>query len=281
MKTYTNSLYMIFILLFFINCTTDTESIENDLQTTTIEQSENTTSDSTEGSLSYFGLTPGDTWTYNVFIDDSFSSEDILTVVDPVITDGIEFSDFEASVGNTGFMTNVISNGLVIEESGVLTYSGVLEFPLDDTNVITIEVNDAIVYDPSQGTGTVLSEISQSMEQNVMGFQLTINTIITTQQLDNDQTDVIVEDFVFENVIKSNLIVNAEITTTLAGIPVTIMAPQDVYNVTNHYAQDIGLVASWVDFQYELEDLGVDLPFPQSLVSTTDQVLSAFDVTLN
>jgi len=94
------------------------------------------------------------------------------------------------------------------------------------------------------------------MEQNVMGFQLTINTIITTQQLDNDQTDVIVDDFVFENVIKSNLIVNAEITTTLAGIPVTIMAPQDVYNVTNHYAQDIGLVASWVDFQYELEDLG-------------------------
>jgi len=279
---YSYSFACLFVLtLFFINCTTDEESIENDSQTIAEVQNQDATSNTTEGGLSYFGLAPGDTWTYDIFIDGDFSSEDVLTVVAPVIVEGVEFSDFEASTGTTGFMTNVLANGLVIEESGVLTYSGVLEFPLDDTNVITIEVNNAIVYDPSQETGTVLSEINQSMEQNVMGFQLTINTTITTRQLDNDQIDVTVEDFVFENVIKSNLTVNAEITTTLAGIPVTILAPQNIYNVTNHYAQDIGLVASWVDFQYELEDLGFDLPFPDSLVSTTDQVLSSFDVIMN
>ena len=275
------NLYILSILVSLfvcIACTTDAEVTEDDSVNAITSETAATTENAAQGSLSYYSLTPGDNWTYDVFIDGNFSSEDVVTVVDPVIVDGLEFTDFEAAVPNTGFMTNVLANGLVQENNSVLTYSGVLEFPLDDTNVITIDVDNAIVYDPSQESGTVLSEISQSMDQDVMGFLLTIDTVITTQQLDNDQTDVTVGDFVFDNVIKSNLTVNATITTTVAGIPFTILEPQDVYNVTNHYAQNVGLVASWVDFQYELEDLGFELPFPESLATATDQVLTAFDV---
>ncbi len=287
---YQNYFFVLLIMTLCYSCNTDYLSeIEEEVidipataESTSSQDTEaNDQEQGAEGNNSFFSLVPGDNWTYDIMINGEFESEDIITVVDPVVIDGESFSDFETSAGSTGFMSQVLANGLAQEVGSSFVYSGALEFPLDDMTSIMIEINDAVVYDSAQASGTVLSEINQTMEQTIMGFPLTIETTLITTQLDNDQTDVTIGAFVFPNVIKANITVDAEITVAIAGIPFTLLEPQQIYSVTNHYAQDVGMVASWVHFQYELEDLGVDLPFPLTLESTTDQVLTAFDVDSN
>jgi len=64
-------------------------------------------------------------------------------------------------------------------------------------------------------------------------------------------------------------------------IEVLILDTQNVLEITNHYAKDIGLVRSEADISYSLEDfsqIGITLPIAGSLNATSVQELDTYVV---
>ncbi|RMB60507.1 hypothetical protein EAX61_06710 [Dokdonia sinensis] len=226
-----------------------------------------------ESTKSYFSTTQGNRWVYDVSVDQMPATRDTLIVVAPVNQDGTQFTDLEASETSTGFMTGLLSNGLITEDNARLTYTGSITVPVDPTNPFTIDIPASVVYDESQIAGTVLSVNEQTITQDLNGFPITIDVTAETRQLGVVQ-NYTVGTMTFDSVIQSELAVSATISTVVVGIPVTVLVPQEVLVATNTYAEDIGLVDSTVSFQYEFIDLtpfGITFPFPPTASNVTTQ----------
>jgi hypothetical protein len=128
--------------------------------------------------------------------------------------------------------------------------------------------------------GRELYSTTGSTTQTVQGFDLDINYEVTTVQ-QADIAQMTVEGMSYTEVIHSQLIINASITTAVFTQQVPLLTPQDVIVIDNYWAKDIGLIKSENQLDYMLEDfssLGV-LPVPQSAQILTVQSLTGF--TLN
>lgn len=222
---------------------------------------------------SYFSTTEGNGWIYDVSVDQMPATKDTLTVTTHVNQGGTQFADFEASTTSTGFMTGLLSNGLITEDNARLTYTGALSIPVDPMNPIIIDIPATVVYDASITSGTVLGVNEQTITQDLNGFPLTIEVTAISRQLGLVE-NYMVGTMTFDNAIQSELAISATISTVVVGIPVTVLVPQEVLVATNTYAEDIGLVDSTVNFQYEFIDLtpfGIMLPFPPAASNVTTQ----------
>lgn len=223
--------------------------------------------------LSYYALKTNDRLIYDVSTGEMEATKDTLTVVAPVMQDDQIFADLEASETSTGFMSNLLGGGLLLEENAQLVYSGTLTIAVDPENPFTVEIPSSIVYDEAVAAGVQLSSNNQTITQEIDGQPITIDVIATTRQL-NIIENYTVNGFTFESAIQSELTVNATISTEIFGITVTLLEAQDVVVATNFYGQDTGLVDSTVNFQYEFVDLspfGIELPFPSAASNVSTQ----------
>jgi len=278
------------LFLAVASCDSEDDSTETPDTTSQTDDSDDDTGDGTDDDtddqndqmepLSYFSLTAGDQWNYESTTDMNETTQDTLSVIGDVIIDDVMFKDLEVNMENGGFMTGLFSTGGLREENTILEYSGAISFPLDDMNTIDIEIPLLKLYDESIPQGMLIDQIEQVVEQEIDGTPITVTTVVSSYSQGLNQ-NVTINGFPFESTINSNLTINATITATLLGITVTVLEPQDILVVENAYAQNIGLVSSDLNFNYEFVDLsalGITLPFPQTGSGTSQQLVVDYEV---
>ncbi len=238
-----------------------------------------------EEQFSYFPLSQGTFWTYNN-VSQQTNTRDSLYVAGTEVVNGNSYTNLDAQTPANAFMTQVLSRSLIREDNSKLIINGEIGGPpVDGFPEITIPLNDVILYDTEADSGSELSQITGEISQEVQGYPITIDYIVTSQQ-DQSLGTHTVNGIDFTDVISSKIIINLTITLSLEinGIPLDlpILDPtsQDIVVVTNYYAKDIGLIDSNVLVEYSLVDLsqtGIDLPIPQEDSQTATQKIDTYE----
>jgi hypothetical protein len=230
--------------------------------------------------FSYFPLSVANNWDYDVVTGTDTSSES-LTVASVT---GNSYTLTANPATPVGFMTRILSGGALIAESGKLIGNGTIDFGLQGLNNFNVTITNGTLYDQNASAGTELYSTTGSTTQTIQRFDLDINYEVTTVQ-QAEVAQMTVEGMSYTEVIHSQLIINASITTdvSIAGFTqqIPLLAPQDVIVIDNYWAKDIGLIKSENQLDYMLEDfssLGVTLPVPQSAQILTVQSLTGYTV---
>ena len=239
----------------------------------------------------YFPLTVNNNWTYDVETSDGTNtntSTDVITVDGTSVIDGNTYYDMSMSVGSTGIMSQLMDQNLFRNESGILFMDGQFSLPLSELggNDITVSIDDAELFNQSSTNGTVLSSIPGTTSQTISGFDLTITYTLKTVQGETITSHTTNDGTSYSNVIKSDIIVEGKVVTNIdvAGVtvPVTLLNTQDLYTITNYYAENLGLIDSDATFTYTLEDFsgfGITLPIPETANVETTQSVTNYSVT--
>jgi len=235
-----------------------------------------------EETFNYFPLTSGTYWTYTNEADQEITT-DSLYVSGTEDLNGVSYTVLGAEQPVTGFMTSILSESLVRATDTKLILNGELGAPpVDGFPDITIPLNDVALYDTQASTGTLLSEVTGEIEQEVDGIPILIGFTISSVQGETLENGL--GDFTDTTVLTSKIIVNLSITAAIeiipgTVIPIPILQAQDVVTTTNYFADEIGLINSDTLIEYELEDLsalGIDLPIPAEDSRTATQAIDNF-----
>jgi len=231
-----------------------------------------------EDTFNYFPLTVGTYWTYDNASDQG-ATRDSLYVAGTTALNGVDYTVLDAALPVTGFMTSLLSESMVRTTGTALLLNGTLGGPpVNGFPELTIVLDDVILYDTQASAGTLLSEVSGEVTQDVNGIPIVVGYTISTVQGETLANGF--GNFTNTTVLTSDMIVNLSIAAAVEIIPGTvIMIPilqaQDVVVTTNYFADQIGLIYSDTLIEYVLEDLsglGIDLPIPpeDSRVTTQD-----------
>jgi len=231
-------------------------------------------------------LTVNNSWTYDVNTDTGTppvtNSTDIITADGTVIIDSKEYTDMSMSAGSTGIMSTMLDQNNLRNEGGITYMNGNFNFPLSQLggSDIIIALDDTKIIDQNVADGTTLSTINGTTNQTIATFDLAITYTLTTIQRE-ELTSHTVNSETYNNVIASDIIISATVTTNVGGLNFTLLPQQDVYVIKNYYADGIGLIDSNANFTYNLADLSalpVTIPIPETATVITTQQITAHTI---
>jgi hypothetical protein len=241
----------------------------------------NDNDDNLTNSGNYFPLTLDNYWNYNVTnsnldLNQSQSTRDSLYV-----------NEYGLAINGiaTGTMNTILTQMDLTRTATRLSGTGNITFPFEGLDDFQIGVTDAQFYNTTVSTNNPLSSVEGIIEQTIEGLPITASyTLKTTQGA--SFPSLFLNSINYENVIESSIILELTITTQVEVIPgnfieVLILDTQNVLEISNHYAKDIGLVQSEADISYHLEDfssIGITLPVAGSLNATSLQTLDTYVV---
>lgn len=233
----------------------------------------------TNTNFNYLPLTINNNWEYEITngIDTSTETLSVSSV------SGNEYSCSSNPSAAVGFMTNVLTGGTLKVESGSLIASGTIDFSLQVLDNFSVTITDGTLYDQNKNPNTELYTTSGTTSQTIQGYEIDVNYEASTKQLANI-AQMTVEGVTYTDVIHSQLIINAAITTEITVVipqQIPLMTSQDIIVLDNYWAKDTGLIKSDSQLDYMLQDLSsfnLSLPIPQSASILTEQNLISFTV---
>jgi hypothetical protein len=224
----------------------------------------------------YMPLEQGNNWQYEVETGNMQSLEEMR-----VERQTGEDYEMESDQQNPeGLMTNVMTGGTLTISDNRLLSSGSFIFDFQGVQDLNIDITDAPLYDQNQRSGTLLYTKPFFVERVIQNFDTDIEYSVSTVQL-GDIASLEVNGTNYDNVIHSQLIINARIGTVLGSTTVNLLEPQNIIIVDNFWAENVGLIKSDTTFSYQLEDLSgfnIDLMVPQAATILTTQDLLSFTV---
>jgi len=234
----------------------------------------------------YYPLAIDNYWNYdvtnrNLDLNETQNSRDSLYV------SSANGNSFGLAVNGiaTGTMNTILTQMSLMPSDNRLSGTGSVTFPFEGLEDFQIGVNNVVFYDTNTAVNATLSAVEGVLEQMVEGLPIIANyTLRTVQGLISESMFLNNENYT--NIIESRIIIELTITTNIEVIPgslieVLILDTQDVLDITNYYAEDIGLVRSEADISYVLEDfsqIGITLPIAGSLNASSVQILSTYSV---
>jgi len=246
----------------------------------------NDNDDNATNSGNYFPLTLNNYWNYNV-TNSNLNLNQTQNTRDSLYVSTANNGEFGLAVNGiaTGTMNTFLTQMDIKRTSTTLMGSGSLILPFEGLDDIQVSVNDVIVYDLNATTNETLSLVEGTIEQTLEGLPIkTVYTLKTTQGVMTPS--IFLNNVSYDNVIESSITLVATITTEVEVIPgsfieVLILDTQNVLEISNHFAKDIGLVSSDADISYNLEDfsqIGITLPIAGSLNANSLQALDTYFV---
>ena len=210
--------------------------------------------ENSQNNTNYFPLATSNSWNYqNTFTSqdqDDMESEETLTVTDSSEVGGNTLYEFETSNPlNAAPTTNALSNGSLYKQNSSLIYNGAFGLGLPEFPELNFEIQDGKIYDKNASAGTELFAFSDTLQESIEGAPILINYTITSVM--NESFEVLeVNNEIYEDVISSTLNVNMVITTEV-GIPPNFLEEEEVVEVTNYFAKDVGLIQSETDINFK------------------------------
>ncbi|WP_034058544.1 hypothetical protein [Lacinutrix jangbogonensis] len=280
-----NAFFILFTALLFVSCSSNDDSTPEPVAVPLLTGN-------------YFPSNLNDLWIYNVESTNSedatldFTETDLLTVNS---TTGNNFT-LEANNGTTpsnGTMSTFLVNGNLTRTDDSLLYNGSIEVPeeLSDFFDTAIVINNAELYNLNAAVNEELFTNSgsetETLDLNGTMIPLTINYTLSTTKLNSSNT-LTVDGEVFNDVIKSNMSLNMEVTATFSvlGQQITrsVLDAQDVMSIDYYFSKNVGLIkadatqgytinASFILF---LEGLSIDIGLPTSVTITNNQEIDGY-----
>ncbi len=267
--------YTLFIALFLLCSCSDDDTTINETPNNPII------------SGNYFPTSLDRYWNYDVEMNSSETTEPILST-DELTVETINNNSFMLSTNNNlpanGTMNGILVSGTLTNLESTLSLNGTLDLPAELSELIDFDItlNNAILYDTTAESNTLLFTLSDEITQDIEGFPVTINYEVKSKSL-NFYNTITLNNEAYTNVIESEISLNLGASTTIAvgGIPinVNILVPQDLLVITSYYAKNIGLVHAESQFNYEINPIileQIDLDIPASASATNIQVLTSY-----
>ncbi|MEO9953862.1 chorismate synthase [Nonlabens sp.] len=231
----------------------------------------------TNTDFNYFPLSVTNTWDFEITTGTDTPSNESLTVE---TVSGTEFTLISDPIAPTGFMTRILSGGALKSENGALIGNGNIDFGLQGLNNFNVAIENGTLYDQNANINAELFSTTGTTSQTVDGYDLDITYEVRTVQQE-DIAQMVVEGITYSDIIHSQLIINATVTTDILTQQIALLTPQDVIVINNYWSRDIGLIKSDNQLNYQLSDFssfGFTLPVPQSASILTTQNLVTYTV---
>ena len=251
MKLYSNSkLVALFILLIsIVSCSSSDDDNGEDIPNDT----------------NYFPLVVNNSWEYNTIVTspgvNDFVSQETLTLNNSSQQNGNTIYEFETdNPVNAAPTTSALSQGSVYKSGNSLFYTGAFGLGIPDLPSLNFNIEDAPIYQKNSPLGEELFSISDTQQEQIEGFPITISYTLSTETSENFST-LEVNGTSYNDVISSKIIVNVEIEVSITDpIPanVPILPAQNAVIITNYFAKDIGLIKSETNTEFEF----IDVPIP-------------------
>ena len=236
---------------------------------------ENDNPDENPSISNHFPLNTENSWTYNnetAYQDGTVeNSQETISVASSTETQGVTYYTLESDAlpMDQGFVTGLLTNGELTAAESQLIFDGEWTedlniFGLTNAGNLTIPLSNIILYDINANIGDVLSEKSDEFTQdiNIQGADIPFTFVYTiTSTQEEFLESYTVGDQSFEDVISAEVVVNIEIYANyFVNIP--ILNSQDAIVIKNYYANNVGLIFSTTDVNYQFEN--INLPtFPE------------------
>jgi len=219
----------------------------------------------------HFPLNTDNSWTYNNQTTNqngnSTSSQETITVASSSEMQGVTYYTLasDASPMEQGFVTGLLTNGELTAAESQLIFDGEYNIPLSDLGLagaenLSIPLANIILYDIDANTGDILTENDNQLTQNlpvpgIGEFPFTFEYTITSTQSDFLESYTVGEE-TYNDVISATVVLELEVHTNV-GVNITVLAPQDAIQITNYYANNVGLIYSNTDVHYQFEDINL------------------------
>lgn len=216
----------------------------------------------------YFPAANSYQWTYLNTTDvgqQQNENEETITAKDTTVSNVSAYA-FTTNVAlkEQGAMTLLLTNGYVAKEDGKLIFNGYLSMTIPELNqTIAIPVTDLMLYDKQAGTGIPLSTLADSYTQdftfNGLTVPVTIDYILETSQGEAQATfNNGLHDY--DDVISSNLKLSISASATIMGMSLDVIPNQEVLQMTNYFANTVGLILSDTNIHLEFSDQLSQIP---------------------
>lgn len=244
------------------------------LVTTLVSCSSDDSSNDTEEVVSnHFPLTVGNSWTYNnetAYEDGTFdNSQETISVASSNAAQGVTYYSLTSNLPplQQGFVTGILTNGELTAADNQLIYNGELsinlsEMGIPDAENLTIPLVNVIMFDADANTGnTLTADLDNSFTQSIP-VQGTDIPFTFEYDLETFQGDFLesytANEMSFEDVFSADIIVTIEINANFSGITIPVLDSQEAIQITNYYADNVGMIYSETAINYNFE--AINLP---------------------
>lgn len=231
----------------------------------------------------FLPLDEGNYWVYNVESQNT-SGQDHLYIAGTETINGKVYDKFTTQETPLGFFSNSLYNNKMRQDGDKLMVTGETQFAFAEGVPLNISVTDFVIFKENAASGEVLGTTSGTITQEIQGYTMQINYVLTTKAAGDVATHT-AGTHTYNNVKKVETILNLSIVspTVIAGVPfnATIMPAQNVVVSTQYYAKEIGVVHVETDINYNLADFtqfNVTLPVPQSFSDHQEEILDNYNV---
>lgn len=226
----------------------------------------------------FLPLTSGNYWVYDVqgSLQDG---RDSLYVANDTVIGSNTYKKLKTRFLASGFFSGALGNNGVRVSGDELLVSGSATIPFSEEFPVSIAISDFTIFKEGAANNTQLDNVSGTINQTYEGIPLNLDYALTTIAKENLAT-YSVNNQTYTNVKRVETKLSLEISATITGIPfpITLMNDQDVLVSSQYYAEGIGVVHVDTAFQYQLEQLPIELPIPQSGSESQEEILVDYEV---
>lgn len=228
----------------------------------------------------YFPLVINNSWDYQNTVSapnqNDVVNQETLSISNSTLVGANTTFEFETTNPvNSAPTTLALSNGFLYKDGTSLIYTGSFGLGLPEFPDLNFEVQDGVIYDKNANEGTELFSFSNSIQESVEGFPITIDYTISSV-MGNRIENLEVSGQTYDDVISSELVVNMTVSSDFG---IDILENQDVVVVTNYFAKDIGLIKSETDTNFNFISFPT-LPL-EDVTFFTLQELQSYNVSLD
>lgn len=225
------------------------------------------------GETNYLPLTDGNYWIYDV-TGSAQNGRDSVYIAHDTLIGTNTYKKIKTATTPYGFFSSVVNNNGVRKDGDAYKVSGSTAVSFSEDFPFSIAVNDLVVFKESATTGQTLGTVTGTIEQEYEGLPLEFDYTLTTTA-DETLPSYSINGHSYTNVKKVKATVNLSINYSLGGIPIAILAAQDVVTSYQYYAQGIGVVNVETVFTYTINDafattLGIEPTTTETQVETLD-----------
>lgn len=239
--------------------------------------SDDTSSSSTPFSLS---LENGNYWVYDINTETG-TTRDSLYIANDTVIGSNTYKKFKTKDIPTGFYSTSLNNNGVRKSNSKLLLSGTLEVGANQglPSDITIDLSDFVIFDANKNEGTTLDTHSDSFQETIGGFPLTINYTLKSkagESYSEYTTNGSTYNNVKSTIITLDMSVSMEI---ISGITIPVLNNQEVLHSQQFIAENIGVVNINTAFSYEIDPaIATQIGIPSSTTQNQEEFLDTYNV---
>lgn len=226
-------------------------------------------------------LTTGNYWKYDVE-DNNITQEDYLSISGDVVISSNTYKKFE-TIDNlpVGFYSLSLNNNAVRQLENALLLTGEISLNNSQNLPFNLDLNlqDFKIFQGNARLNETLSTKTGTINQTINSYPLTINYQLKSFAGESFASFTSPNSDVYTDVKAVKIVLTATVSTTISGIPITVLSNQDILTSYQYVANNIGVVHTNTTISYTIPQLIADvLNLPANSIQVQNEYLTSYFV---